>query len=1244
MSGGQVDAKAIFLEALDCQEDELTHFVEQACGSDRALRTRVEELLRAHRDAGAFLGGAETPDATCDEPIAERPGTVIGPYKLLEQIGEGGFGVVFMAEQTQPVRRRVALKVLKPGMDTRQVVARFEAERQALALMDHPNIAQVFDGGETTTGRPYFVMELVRGVPITEFCDQSQLPVRQRLELFGTVCQAVQHAHQKGIIHRDLKPSNILVTMHDDKGVVKVIDFGIAKATGQQLTDKTLFTHFAQWIGTPLYMSPEQTQMSGLDIDTRSDIYSLGVLLYELLSGTTPFDEERLRTAGYDELRRIIREEEPLRPSMRISTLGLAATTVSANRRSDPRRLSRLCRRELDWIVMKCLEKDRNRRYETASGLAVDVRRYLENEPVQACPPSLGYRLRKFVRRHRAVVWAASVSVLTATLAFAGSLGWMIGERTAQRAVTAEMVNDTLEGADGAAVLLAERKWPQAEAAVKRAEGLLAGGGGDPELHRRVEQMRADLNMAAVLEEILLSKSALKDGHFDGAQADRAYAVAFRNHGIDAENLAVAEAADRIRTGNIVSTLAAALDDWAMLCKGIRKESEVWKHLLAVARLADDDPWRNPWRTALEKNDHRTLVTLAASAPVADLPPLTVFALATSLREAGAFEEELALLRRAHEHYPGDFWINHSLGFVLCRAGAGADVQSSRRRRDEGLRFYMAAAALRPQSPIVHLNIGNVFESYGLHEEAIAAYQRALHLRHDFAEAHRGLGIALQGQGRLDAAIAALNDAIRLKPSYAPSHDSLGNALYRKKNYDAAIVAFKEAVRLEPNYAHGHISLGMALMAKDQGDAAVAAFHKAVQCHEAGTTWRSASPQRLAVAYHNIAIKLTAQGKLDAAIDAHRKSVQLDPDLAQGHFCLGIALHERGLLDPAIAAFKEVIRCEPGNPQAYNSLGVALRSHGQVAEAIVAFNKAIRLNTRYAEAYRNLSNALDIQGKLDAAIAACRDAIYFEPTFSKAHYNLGILLSKKDRPEAAIAAYDEAIRYEPNFAEAHCNKGQLLRKTGQFTGALAALRRGDELGSRDPKWKYQSAQWLRECEREVALDGRLPAILKGTDVPADAAERIELAGLCVRKQLYGAAAQFYETALTARPDLAANMGLAYRYQAACAAAQAGCGQGKDVPPLDAKRKAVWRSQALDWLRTDLAVWTMFAKTDTLRARSTVQRVFERWQREPAFAALRGDKALATLAKGEQDAWRALWAEAAALLKQTIAKSSPNRAK
>jgi serine/threonine protein kinase len=382
-------------------------YLDEVCSDQPELRERVERLLRSHRLEDSFLHAG----MTLEQTICERPGTQIGPYKLLQQIGEGGFGIVFMAEQVDPVRRRVALKVIKPGMDTRQVIARFEAERQALAVMDHPHVARVLDAGATEYGRPYFVMELVRGTPITQYCDENNLPVRERLELFASVCQAIQHAHTKGIIHRDIKPTNVLVTRQDGQPVVKVIDFGIAKATGQQLTEKTLFTDFAQMIGTPLYMSPEQAELSSNDIDTRSDIYSLGVLLYELLTGSTPVSKEQLQQAAFDEIRRIIREDEPQKPSTRIST-AQAAPSIAAQRHTEPAKLTKLVRGELDWIVMKALEKDRGRRYETANGFAMDVQRYLNDEPVRACPPSVGYRFRKFARRNKAALFMGSLITL----------------------------------------------------------------------------------------------------------------------------------------------------------------------------------------------------------------------------------------------------------------------------------------------------------------------------------------------------------------------------------------------------------------------------------------------------------------------------------------------------------------------------------------------------------------------------------------------------------------------------------------------------------------------------------------------------------------------------------------------------------------------------------------------------------------------------------------------------------------
>ncbi|HUE75048.1 MAG TPA: serine/threonine-protein kinase [Pirellulaceae bacterium] len=481
--------ESIFFAALEKAPADRASYLAEACSGDDSLRRRVEKMLLAHADANSFLevppaANASPGDPTIDQSVAERPGTQIGPYKLLQQIGEGGFGVVYMAEQTEPVRRKVALKLIKPGMDSRQVIARFEAERQALAVMDHPNIAKVLDAGTVGqvftshslemqvdnllhAGRPYFVMELVRGIPITQYCDENSLPIRERLELFATVCQAIQHAHTKGIIHRDVKPTNVLVTRQDGQPIVKVIDFGIAKAMGQQLTEKTLFTDFAQMIGTPLYMSPEQAELSSNDIDTRSDIYSLGVLLYELLTGSTPVSKEQLKQAAFDEIRRIIREEEPQKPSTRISGSGTLAS-IAAQRHVEPARLSRLVRGELDWIVMKTLEKDRNRRYETANGLALDVQRYLADEAVLACPPSAGYRLRKFARRNKSPI-AAAVLVALALLGGAAAATWQ-----AVRAIKAEALaglryeaeREAREQADAARKdAVAERKAAEVEAA-----------------------------------------------------------------------------------------------------------------------------------------------------------------------------------------------------------------------------------------------------------------------------------------------------------------------------------------------------------------------------------------------------------------------------------------------------------------------------------------------------------------------------------------------------------------------------------------------------------------------------------------------------------------------------------------------------------------------------------------------------------------------------------------------------------
>ncbi len=1103
MSDAKPDAKAIFLEALECKGAfELMRFLDQACGASAVLRGRVEELLRAHQNAGAFLGGAEQQEATRDQPIVEHPGTIIGPYKLLEQIGEGGFGVVFMAEQTQPVRRKVALKVLKPGMDTRQVVARFEAERQALAIMDHPHIAKVLDGGATETGRPYFVMELVRGVPITEFCDQNLLTPRQRLELFIPVCQAIQHAHQKGIIHRDLKPSNVLVSRHDTTPVVKVIDFGVAKALGQVLTDKTLFTGIAQMIGTPLYMSPEQAGMSDLDIDTRSDIYSLGVLLYELLTGATPFDEARFTQAAQDDIRRIIREEEPPRPSTRLSDSKETLPSISALRGMEPAKLTKLVRGELDWIVMKALEKDRNRRYETANSIAADIERYLKDEPVQACPPSAGYRIRKFVSRNRAPLFTTAAIGL-ATLVLFAAMAWSAwdrhsrsiqraNEKSARAAVLSARLPDILSDITR---LEEQQAWPEALAAAHRAETAVEVGEGDAEITATVRGHVAELQFVERLEAArsirdvdsgdsiydkmgrpsapgIASAHSVDAGpaNFDGIE--RAYNEAFAAFGVDLNNPSTAATRTRLRQApGILQAVAAALDDWAAVRRN--KAHPGARHLSELALALDDDPFRRAIRQAILSQSVETLRRLAKELPKTPQPAATLWLIGIA---QSTTDERVQLLMHAQVEYPADFWINFHLGLYLINARPPL--------QDDGARFLQAALALRPSSR-VRGYFGRVLVRLNRREEAEAVIRKGLSLNPRDASNYWALSDLCRWRGQLQAALKADRSAVALDPGFADAHLDMGLDLYLLGRFDEAIEACRKALEIDPTYPWGRVTIGAALRGKKQYRESLAVFEMA----------RRSDPNNPVLA-REIGATIHAQNGQDGLIAYWRREMELNPKDWRSPLYLGMALARKGQVDEGLVSLEKSISLTPTDPTelavAYSDFGWILTDKGRFDDAIVSFRKSIEIRPRYelkpdalVWAYKGIGDALTRQAKLDAAVAAYRKCIEIEPTFvwgylqsiwtlqeqgkqqeanillGKAHaldpadpqhrnvlaWHFVTGLPKELRePALGVKLARGAVELEPGVGTYWNTLGVAHYRAGDWNAAIAALQKSMELG------------------------------------------------------------------------------------------------------------------------------------------------------------------------------------------------------
>jgi serine/threonine protein kinase len=1087
----------VFLAAVEQHApDQWDAYLARVCDGNEELRSQVARLLEAHRQEGSLPGRAALGmDRTGTyHPLSENAGTVIGPYRLMEQIGEGGMGLVFVAEQQQPVRRKVALKVIKPGMDTRQVIARFEAERQALALMDHPNIAKVHDGGATASGRPYFVMELVKGVPITEYCDQNQVPVRERLELFLNVCQAVQHAHQKGIIHRDLKPSNVLVMSQDGTPLVKVIDFGVAKAIGQRLTDRTIYTQFSQLIGTPLYMSPEQAGQSSVDVDTRSDIYSLGVLLYELLTGTTPFDKERLQQVGYDEIRRIILEEEPPRPSTRMSTLGQAAATVSTRRKSDPKQLSRLFRGELDWIVMKALEKDRNRRYESASAFAADVQLYLHDEPVLACPPSAWYRFRKFVRRNkRALATAAAVAMLAVLgLATGAWLLWQAKERTEQayqgKATQWQRANENWRLAFKA---LDELYLGEAEAALPRVahrqaeyrkrlekgiafyESFVKKNSGEPEVQRQTAL--ASLRVAQ-LQDLL--------GNYGEAEKACRRAITLFEE-LFAQSPATADVGpERARGYSLLGDLLRSM--------GRGQEAEkALRHALGLQRGLLEKAPKNPdlqWSAALTWialgqllfEDGRFLEAEQARRAALNIqePLATRFprnqhyqrVLAAGYRGLAEVLEKKYLLQDAEAAYRRGLKINQSLVGNLA-----TDLPWDRERLADDC-----------------ANLARFLRSMGRTSEAGAFYGKAEKLlkgladlfpavpdyRSFRAESLVGLRNVLMDTGRRREAKEA--------------HDLAGRLL------DKLVKDCPEVPAYKGQLAGWYNNRGVMLTETHELPEAEEAYRRGLGLYKELEATDSDKPfylSRLADTYANLGELLRLRRQFSAAEKAHLQSVKICERLSDRHpgipayraelarslYNLAVLLKTAGRSDEAEKVYRRVLgpfeKKQPGLP-------LADPDYRQNVAASYSNLGAIRLAARCPrEADEAWQQALTIQ----------RGVVQDLPKKARCQALLGFVLNnlairQRDNRAQARELYEQAVtalrtavelapqhpEYGPVLSGAYRGLGKILLRLKEH-GELA--KRADELASLFPeRWEdlYSAAAFFENCQALAERDTKLP--------------------------------------------------------------------------------------------------------------------------------------------------------------------------
>jgi tetratricopeptide (TPR) repeat protein/serine/threonine protein kinase len=1306
----------------------------------------IDEYAQRHPDIAGVLRQV----LPALELIRVRPGQsddalaptgVLGDYRILRELGRGGMGVVYKAEQIS-LGRKVALKVLPfaAAMDPRQL-ARFQSEARAAACLHHPNIVPVYAVG-CERAVHFYAMQYIEGQSLEALIQEMRrterpaassgqdahialtqpgpspdrassprpaderetireleaqkstrpantLPSRRQArayfrrvaELGLQAAAALDHAHELGVVHRDIKPANLLL---DANGKLWITDFGLA-----QIRSDMRLTASGDLVGTLRYMSPEQALAKRVIVDHRTDIYSLGATLYELLTSKPVF-----AGADREELLRQIAFTEP-KPLRRHNT------SVPA---------------ELEVIVLKAIEKNPADRYATAKDLADDLERFTRDEPVRARRPSFGRRLRGWCRRHKQLVTGLAVLLATTLFVAAGVLWWQEQEQAASQrrlAATAEAARKDL---DEAASWRNDEQWSKALQALKRASGLLEGAG-LTSLRHEVDQGLRQVRLVAELNEARLKASEVHvDGSRDYGAADQAYRKAFAGNGLDITALTVEETARRIREFDIHKHLVAALDHWTDVRERMPEGDA--EPLRAIARRADDDKWRQDVRDARLANDRDKLARLADAESVLKQPPGNLVLLSYRLDQ----EKGVELLRRAQRLYRADFWIHfelasrlglepatlpeaaaclraalaiqpdstialNNLGLVQNHLKQPAEAIATYRlaiqcKRDnacayvnlgytlaqeqqltDALAAYQHAIAIEPRFFLAHINLGCAlvdqqdltkakvaflkakeinskhpggYYNLGavLHRlrelsDAEEAYTKAISLQPEFAQAFVNLGNVLQDQKRYFDAETAYRRAIQLQPTWHKVYRNLGIALEAQEKLTEAEAAYRDAIIVRPDFADAYSNLGALLEKKKNYSAAVAAYRQAVEL-------QGDDPLGVACAYNDLGNALKAQRKFSDAVDAYRKAIAADPGFWKARYNLGNTLRKQDDTGGAIACYREVLRLEPRHADSHVNLGTALALRGELDEAIVHYKEAISCFKKtgpqddLVRTYYALADTLKMRGQRDEALICYQELIHLDPKDAEAHTLLGNILRRQEKLPEALAAHQKAIQLQPNHALAHCDLGRTLTDQDDFTAALTAYQRGHELGKQTPNWTYPSADWVQQAEQYVLLDGKLPKVLKGEVAPADAAERIALAKFCHElpcRQLYRAAARFYAEAFTLDPKLVAREH--NRYNAARAAALAGCGQGKDAGQVDGKEYIRLRGLALDWLRDELSVWKDVPANQG-KERPRVRRALENLQKETDFAGVRGADALSKLPENERQEWRNLWQEVAEL--------------